>query len=261
MKKFAALFLVLTFIVACAAACKKNPTPNPDITVNTTTTEATTTSGGTGTTGNQGAETTETTPAETTTTVERHKEVKDGDFLYRILKDDDGKYYAAAVINWSGNGEALVIPSTYTYKDTTYDVIRIGSNSNARIGQSIHNIKELTIPASVKTISSGAFLGALKLEKINFAEGLEAIGEMTFWCCGSLKELTLPSTLKEIGANAFQGCTSIESIIVPSSVTTIGKGAFSGCSSLKTVTLPEAFRAQESEIFNGSPNVQITYVG
>ena len=39
------------------------------------------------------------------------------------------------------------------------------------------------------------------------------------------------------------------------------KGAFSGCSSLKTVTLPEAFRAQESEIFNGSPNVQITYVG
>ena len=131
MKKFAALFLVLTFIVACAAACKKNPTPNPDITVNTTSTEATTTAGGTGTTGNQGAETTETTPAETTTTVERHKEVKDGDFLYRILKDDDGKYYAAAVINWSGNGEALVIPSTYTYKDTTYDVIRIGSNSNA----------------------------------------------------------------------------------------------------------------------------------
>lgn len=48
MKKFAALFLVLTFIVACAAACKKNPTPNPDITVNTTSTEATTTAGGTG---------------------------------------------------------------------------------------------------------------------------------------------------------------------------------------------------------------------
>ncbi len=255
MKKFAALFLVLTFIVACAAACKKNPTPNPDVTVGTTTT------GSAATTGTKGTETTETTPAETTTTsAARFTEVKDGDFSYRILKDDDGKYYAVAVINWSGSDESLVIPSSYTYRGTTYDVVRIGSNTNARIGQSIHNVTELTIPASVKTISSGAFLGALKLEKINFSEGLESIGEMTFWCCVSLKDVTLPSTLKEIGANAFSGCTAIESITVPSSVTTIGAGAFSGCSSLKTITLPSAFRAQEAELFNGSPNVQITYV-
>lgn len=254
MKKFAALFLVLTFIVACAAACKKNPA-NPDVTVGTTTTESA------ATTGTKDTETTETTPAETTTTsAARFTEVKDGDFSYRILKDDDGKYYAVAVINWSGSDEALVVPSSYTYKGTTYDVTTIGVLGNIGGSNGLMSVKELTIPSTVKTINSVAFFSALKLEKINFSEGLESIGEMAFWLCGSLKELTLPSTLKEIGQNAFQGCESIESITVPSSVTTIGAGAFSGCSSLKTITLPEAFRAQEAELFNGSPNVQITYV-
>ncbi len=260
MKKFVALFLVLTFIVACAAACKKNPA-NPDVTVGTTTTESAATTGGTGTTGNQGTETKETTSAETTTSTARFMEVKDGDFSYRILKDDDGKYYAVAVINWSGSDEALVIPSSYTYKGTTYEVTTIGVLGNIGGSDGLMSVKELTIPSTVKTINSVAFFSAFNLEKINFSEGLESIGEMTFWCCASLKNVTLPSTLKEIGANAFSGCTAIESITVPSSVTTIGAGAFSGCSSLKTITLPEAFRAQEAELFNGSPNVQITYVG
>lgn len=255
MKKIIALFLVLTLVVAFAASCGKDPVNPPDVTVGTTTTVST---DGTGST--SGTETT--TGTETTAPdLDKYKEVKDGAFLYRVVRDENGNFSHVEINKYYGEDESLIIPSTYKYKDSYFNVTVIGVLGNIGAQQGLTSVKELTIPGTVKVINSIAFFSAINLERINFAEGLETIGDMAFWCCTGLKEFTLPSTLKEIGANAFSGCESLETLIIPSSVETIGAGAFSGCTALKTVTIPEKFRAQEAEIFNGCPNVTITYVG
>ena len=260
MKKFIALFLVLTFVIAFAASCGKDPVNPPDVTVDQTTTKAAETTGfGTTTTG---AEAT-TPPAETTTEpdLDKYKEIKEGAFLYRIMRDENGKFSHVLISKYYGEDSSITIPSTYNYKNEALNVTEIGVLGNIGAQQGLTSVKELTIPGTVRIINSIAFFSAINLEKINFAEGLETISDMAFWCCTGLKEFALPSTLREIGANAFSGCESLETLVIPSSVETIGAGAFSGCTSLKTVTIPEKFRAQEAEIFNGCPNVTINYVG
>jgi hypothetical protein len=58
---------------------------------------------------------------------------------------------------------------------------------------------------------------------------------------------------------AFWNCKSLETVVIPSTVTEIGSYAFSDCTSLKSVTLPARFESQAANIFDGCPNVVITY--
>ncbi len=67
-------------------------------------------------------------------------------------------------------------------------------------------IKSLTIPSSVRSIEEGAFRLCYHLEKVNFSEGLEAIGDYAFCGCERLEELKLPDTLISMGYDAFNGC-------------------------------------------------------
>ena len=72
----------------------------------------------------------------------------------------------------------------------------------------------VTIPASVTFIGSGAFNG-----------------------CTSLAGVTIPTSVRYIGDSAFSGCESLTSITIPESVTSIGKYTFYGCSSLRNIII------------------------
>ena len=263
MKKIIALFLVLTFVVAFAASCGNNTPPTPDL---TNTPSTATTTGGSSATTTEGGDSTGTTtsPAQTTTepTLDKYKEIQDGDFVYRIMRDENGAFSYVVIKKYCSEDESLVVPAVYTYQGKALSITEIGVLGN--IGASskgLSGVKEIAIAGSVKVINRTAFFSAINAEKVVFAEGLETIGDMAFWLCAKLKDFTLPSTLKEIGENAFAGCESIETLVIPSSVETIGDGAFSGCTSLKSVTIPEKFRAQQESIFAGCTNLEITYVG
>ena len=109
-------------------------------------------------------------------------------------------------------------------------------------------LKEITIPNTVKTISANAFLGAKKLETINFESGNEELpltivdgtgGSGAFTQCISLREIEFPERTVKIGIAAFDigyGYTSsLKKVKIPASVTEIGKYAFQGCGTLETV--------------------------
>ena len=72
-----------------------------------------------------------------------------------------------------------------------------------------------TIPNSVSTISTNAFLN-----------------------CSNLTSVTFGDNVNSIETNAFQNCSGLTSIVVPLTVTNIGLGAFSGCRALQSITLP-----------------------
>lgn len=75
------------------------------------------------------------------------------------------------------------------------------------------NIKTLTLPDSIREISTVAFYGCTALESINFPASLKAISADAFGSCNNLKEIIIPDSLTSLGfsdyANSFKGCTSL----------------------------------------------------
>lgn len=121
------------------------------------------------------------------------------------------------------------------------------------------NIKEITIPDSVKTIECNAFNNCKNLSKINLGN-INSISFDAFKNCISLKEIKIPKTLKKGSISPiFGGCTNLTSIVfeegltvipsylcadtnveeitIPDSVKTIEYNAFSNCKKLNKVDL------------------------
>ena len=113
------------------------------------------------------------------------------------------------------------------------------------------NLKQITLPKSIKSLGGVAFIRCANLESVTFEEGINItnlgirifeecknlttinfansmtiIGEQMFKNCSVLTELNLPTSLKSIGDEAFYQCNRITAIVVPAGVTEIGKGAF-----------------------------------
>ena len=124
--------------------------------------------------------------------------------------------------NVSGEGYAhlteIVIPSTVTYEEKTYHVIRIGHGSFLKCV----NLQHVDLPTSIKSIGVAAFWSCHSLSSITLNEGLESIEEHALWDCPTLKEVTLPSTLKSLGQKVFGESISLSKVIckalVPPSV-------------------------------------------
>lgn len=76
----------------------------------------------------------------------------------------------------------------------------------------------VAIPASVKSITAGAFSGNAKLREVYFEDVansvLVEIGANAFANCVNLEFITLPASLQTIGASAFEGDNKLASIVV-----------------------------------------------
>ena len=133
------------------------------------------------------------------------------------------------------------------------------------------NLKEITIPASVKSLDYAfyhcASLESLKVHPDNkvydsrencnavietatnqlilgcktsfIPEGVTSIGDAAFSGYWDLSSIELPSSLTSIGIEAFTSC-GLTSVTIPDGVTTIGVAVFSGCRALKTISLPQS---------------------
>lgn len=84
------------------------------------------------------------------------------------------------------------------------------------------------------SIPSYAFVGMKKLRKVSLPASLRSIGSGAFSGC-SLTEMTIPEGVTEIGDYAFLRCESLVSVTIPASLTVLGKGVFSCCSALAAV--------------------------
>lgn len=115
------------------------------------------------------------------------------------------------VTGYSGGETALEIPGEIDGKPVT----AIGSRAFKE-----KNITSVTVPASVKTIGTYAFLGCAKLASVEFAENsaLETIEMSAFQSCSSLKSIVIPEGTQSVGRTVFAG-TALEKITIPASVT------------------------------------------
>lgn len=240
MKKVVATVLALGMTTLLFAACDKpsdetttgGPVGNLSTTTNSTTTATTTA------------------PVETTT-VKAPLVFSDDDmvdstnygYYCKILRNENKEAYALAVSGWKTEDATadMVIDAEYSFRDSmgvlyTLPIVQVG------VGQGVPAINFQS-----------------KLESVTIAEGVTKIANKAFPQCTKLKTLNLPEGLTSIGDMAFWNCKSLETLVIPSTVTEIGSYAFSACTSLKSVTLPARFESQVANIFDGCPNVVITY--
>lgn len=73
---------------------------------------------------------------------------------------------------------------------------------------------------------------------VTVSEGVENVGEKSFYNNRLVTSVTLPSTLVYIGRKAFSGCKNLVSVEIPEGVTMIGEDAFWGCENLISLVIP-----------------------
>lgn len=99
------------------------------------------------------------------------------------------------------------------------------------------NLINFEIPDMVKTIEAGIFECCQNLKSVKLPNNMKSVGNGTFLCCNSLESVTIPDNVTSIGNDAFAGCSSLTSIEIPDSVTSIGGFVFELCTSLTSVTI------------------------
>ncbi len=113
------------------------------------------------------------------------------------------------------------------------------------------DLREVTLPASLRRIGQHAFAGCAQLQAVSLAEGLDIIGWGAFENCGELSFLVIPATVQSIGPFAFHRCARLAEVRFMGGVRTIGNLAFTDCRQLRELTLPEGTERIESTAFSG----------
>ena len=188
---------------------------------------------------------------------------------FDINKDNQLSYGEAATVK-SLNG-------VFAGKDITlFDELKYFtglSEISSEAFKGCSSLTSITIPNSVKSIQSNAFMLCIGLKKVivkdiaawcgikfdgsfsnplSFAHHLysdekteitnliipnsvTSIGDYAFYDCSGLTSITIPNSVTSIGVAAFSGCSGLTSITIPNSVTSIGRYAFADCSGLTSL--------------------------
>ena len=203
----------------------------------------------------------------------------DNGIFYDIQGDEAVVTYEVQYDFNSYSGD-VVIPSTVSYLNKTYDVIAIDSYAFSKsVG-----LKSVTIPNSVQSIGSYAFEGCSWLTSINIPQSVASIGLHAFANCTNLatitvasgnavydsrnncnaiirksdnvlyvgcKGSTVPSTVTCIDDYAFEGAVKLSSIAIANSVNSIEDYAFKQCLTLTNVTMGSSLQEIGDFAFSG----------
>jgi len=99
------------------------------------------------------------------------------------------------------------------------------------------NLKNINLPAGVKTITNNTFENCTSLEQIVFPESLTSIGSNAF-CNTGLKEVEIPAHVTALNDVCFAECKKLEKVSIAEGVQNIGRGSFKNCSSLVSASIP-----------------------
>ena len=136
------------------------------------------------------------------------------------------------------------IPSTVSYKGTTYTITGIGNQAFDASKATF-----VDIPETVTYIDDQAFYYCTTLDSINIPNSVNSIGKNAFDYCKNLKTVFLPNSVVSIGTSAFVNCVGLESVHLPESLEVIESNLFDNCDSLKSIILPETVSIIKKEAF------------
>ena len=152
------------------------------------------------------------------------------------------------------DGFVIVNNVVYDYIGTNTQV-NIPDNITAISGafNGCKTLKSITIPSSVKKITSFSFASCVGLTSITLPKGITTIDDDVFYGCTGLKSINIPNGVISIGFYSFNKCTGLNSIAIPDSVSSINEYAFNGCDNFtiygKNGTIAETFATDNNISF------------
>ena len=120
-------------------------------------------------------------------------------------------------------------------------------------GGSRPELRNIKLPAGLKSIDSFAFNDCSGLTEIEIPEAVWYIGECAFDSCDKLTGVKLPSKLTMIKYGAFYGCSRLTSMTIPAGVTDIESGAWQDCTAMNSLSVVEgntSFFVKDNVLFN-----------
>lgn len=144
--------------------------------------------------------------------------------LKAVFVDDENPYYCD------------VDGVLYT-KDMKTLVLHPIMNGQWKVEQGLTDTADtFDIPEGVENVGNFSFYKNHDLVHLTFPSTLKTIGDMAFFSCGNMWTVWLPEGLLSIGADAFSYCGSISPVMyIPSTVTDIDDYAFFSCGGIKTM--------------------------
>lgn len=129
-------------------------------------------------------------------------------------------------------------------------------------------ITELTIPGTIKTLTSEMFYGLNGVKKITVENGVETIDDGAFSSLSSLEEVTIPSSVTSLGGYAFNECEALKKVNLSNGLLSLGSNCFANCTSLESISLPDTVEEVGEWIFYSCRSLKtvhlstaLTYVG
>lgn len=86
----------------------------------------------------------------------------------------------------------------------------------------------VVVPANIKYLVEGAFIGNSIMKAVTFPEFIEELPKELLMGCANLSEITLPQSLKKIGERALADCESLKEISFPQTLESIAPNALDG---------------------------------
>ena len=179
------------------------------------------------------------------------KFIADG-ITYMVLDSPDPTVEVAESLCDPYTGD-IVVPQTVSHDGTDYTVVAIGHKAFAyEEGTGSYNkVTSVKLPATIKTISSKAFMGSNQLSEMELPDGIVEIGSLAFYNCSNLVIDKLPSSLTTLGSDAFNQCYSLtDSLTLPDGLEIVTSGAFPYCG-MESLDTGDGVTVIESAAFYG----------
>ena len=200
--------------------------------------------------------------------------------LWKMTKIDS-KFY---ITEYLGNNENLVVPAriyhaasgadvnVYGVRSLNYMPISLtlssgieyvgGNGSNNIFSTTEAGLTSITLPNSITTIDSRAFLGCSEIVNFGVPSKLQKIGDYAFANCSNITSYDLPTTLIQIGVGAFDGNGKMSQLTFNSvAAPTIADGSiFSGTTSNLKVRVPIGGKASYVSKLSNRSFAENTYM-
>ena len=150
------------------------------------------------------------------------------------------------VKKYDGETEEVVIPALHENKPVTEIAGTAFNNGTTSTTNTLgKKLNKVTIPGTVKTVSSSAFKDCDSLNTVVFQDymtekGIQrnaTIETSAFEGCDGLTTLTLSCNILEIKGNAFKNCKHLSGVVIPWGVKKVHENAFQGCGNLQDITI------------------------
>lgn len=117
------------------------------------------------------------------------------------------------------------------------------------------------VPDGVETIGEFSFYNNHNLLKIILPDCVEHINDCAFLDCHYLKRIKMPYNLKDIGWQAFSECYNLSDIILPPKISTIYGESFCTCKSLKSIIIPGSLNyCLDTGTFQDCSSLEYVYI-